>query len=368
MTTSRREFLKGSALTAAAAIGGGGCLGAAAAEDRVRSEMRRCVAEGLYSGLACASNRCDLATEGFRTLEGPRLPVTAGSLFDLASVGKTQTAALCALLYAEGRLDVDAPFTEYIPEHVLAKENCRITVRDLATHSGGFDNSKPYMVADQNRMFAELYAKRPAWARGERFCYACSNYVFMGLIVERVTGLDLDAAARRMLWGPLGMSRTTWKTVVGDPNAVEYPQSTYEGPKRTAGERNDYCAHLAPRPMGNGACFSTAPDMLRFVVDMLRRERFAKAYYDLQFAESFAKDGHRRSFGWDMAAANSTFSVWTKTSFSRSAICHTGWTGPAIAVDPERNFAGVVLGNRIADKEKTMGPRMNLLELMACRA
>ena len=135
MTTSRREFLKGSALAGAAAMGFGGCLGFAA-DDRVRAEMRRCVAEGLYSGLACASNRGDMLTEGFRTLEDPRLPVTKGSLFDLASVGKTQTAALCALLYAEGRLDVDAPFTEYLPEHVLAKENCRITVRDLATHSG----------------------------------------------------------------------------------------------------------------------------------------------------------------------------------------------------------------------------------------
>lgn len=347
---------------------GGGRPDVAEAEDPVRAEMGRCVAEGLYAGLACASNRGGIAVEGFRTLEDPRMPVTAGSLFDLASVGKTQTAALCALLYAEGRLDVDAPFTEYLPEHVLAKENCRITVRDLATHSGGFDNSKPYMVADPARMFAELYAKRPVWARGERFCYACSNYVYLGLVVERITGLDLDAAARRMLWGPLGMSRTTWKTVVGDPDAVEYPQSTYDGPKRRIGERNDTCAHLAPRPMGNGACFSTAPDMLRFVADMLRRERFPKAYYDLQFAPSFAKGGHRRSFGWDMVDAESSFTVWTETSFSRSAICHTGWTGSAIAVDPERGFAGVVLGNRLSEKEKTMGPRMRLLERMARRA
>ena len=306
-----------------------------------------------------------MATEGFRTLEDPRLPVTKGSLFDLASVGKTQAAALCALLYAEGRLDVDAPFTEYLPEHVLAKENCRITVRDLATHSGGFDNSKPYMLADPKRMFEKLFAKRPAWARGERYCYACSNYVYMGLIVEKITGLDLDAAARKMLWGPLGMSRTTWKTVIGDPDAVEYPKSTYDGPKRRTGERNDYCAYLAPRPMGNGACFSTAPDMLRFVADMLRRERFPDAYYELQFAPSFDKGGYRRSFGWEMTAENSAYSVWTKTGFSSRAICHSGWTGSAIAVDPKRGFAGVVLGNRLAGKEKTMGPRMKILDMMA---
>ena len=332
----------------------------------LRAAVDGCVADGLYAGLACASSRGDIYVKGMRTLDEPRLPVTRDTLFDLASVGKTQTAALCALLYADGRLDVDAPFTKYLPEHTLAKGDCRITVRDLATHSGGFDNSKPYITPDAGKMFAELFRKRPVWRRGERFCYACSNFVYLGLIVERLTGMDLDAAARKMLWDPLGMARTTWKTAVGDPDVAEYPPSTYGGGrKRRIGERNDTAAHLAPRPMGNGASFSTAPDMLRFVEDMLRRERFPKAYYDLQFTPSFEKGGYRRSFGWDMPAAKSAFAAWTKTGFSDGAVCHTGWTGGVIAVDPARNFAGVVLGNRIAGKERTMGPRMRLLDLMA---
>ena len=366
----RREFLWMAAGASGAAVLGG-CRTASVRDNAaLRAAVDGYVAEGLYLGLACASNRGDLYVKGRRTLDEPRLPVTADTLFDLASVGKTHTAALCALLYADGKLDVDAPFTKYLPEHVLAKENCRITVRDLATHSGGFDNSKPYMTPDAKKMFTELYRKRPVWPRGKRFCYACSNFVYLGLIVERLTGMDLDAAAKKMLWGPLGMTRTTWQTVVDDPNVAEYPPSTYgsERPgvqKRRIGERNDTCAHLAPCPMGNGANFSTAPDMLLFVTDLLRRERFPKAYYDLLFAPSFDGDGHRRSFGWDMTAAKSTFTSWTKTAFSDKAICHTGWTGPAIAVDPERNFAGVILGNRLASKQKTMGPRLHLLDLMA---
>ena len=331
----------------------------------VREAIENYIGEGLYAGLACVSNQCALQVAGVRTLDEPGLPVTVRSLFDLASIGKTQTASLCALLYADGRLDVDAPFTDYLPEHVLAKENCRITVRDLATHSGGFDNAKPYLSPDGRTMFEELYRKRPVWPRRERFCYACSNFIYLGLIVERLAGLDLDAAAKTMLWGPLGMARTTWKTVVGDPDVAEYPQSTYGEPKRTIGERNDLCAHLAPGPMGNGANFSTAPDMQLFAEDLLRREHFPEAYYDLLFSPSFVGDGCRRSFGWDMTADKSTFSDWTPTGFSAHAICHTGWTGGAIAVDPDRDFAGVVLGNRLASKEKTMGPRLHLLDLMA---
>lgn len=360
---TRREFLMATTSLALWARGSVSCgwrenaaLGAA---------MRQYVADGLFGGIVCASNRGDLLCAGNRTLTPDGGPMTMDSIFDLASVGKTQTAALCALLYANGKLDVDAPFTEYIPEHVLAKENCKITVRDLAAHSGGFDNSKPYKTADSKAYFERLFAKRPVRARGEKFEYACSNYVYLGLIVERLTGLDLDAAAKKLLWGPLGMKHTTWNTVVGNPDAVEFARSTYEGPVRRIGEHNDICAHLAPRPMGNGSCFSTAPDMLKFCDDLLKREKFPKSYYDVQFTACFDKGGCRRSFGWDMTAENSTFAVWTKTNFSDSAICHTGWTGSAIAVDPKRSFAGVVLASQQAGKSLTMGPRMGLLELMA---
>ena len=142
--TTRRLFCLG--LASGAAAFGLGCVGSrrsAYENAAVRAAIRKYVEDGLYAGLACASSRGDMYLEGSLRIGGPKLQVTDESLFDLASVGKTQTAALCALLYADGKLDVDAPFTEYIPEHVLAKENCRITVRDLATHSGGFDNSKP---------------------------------------------------------------------------------------------------------------------------------------------------------------------------------------------------------------------------------
>jgi len=361
---NRRSFLELSASAAASFFGG--CRLAPPRSDAViRETMHRYVAEGLFGGIVCASNHGIVCAEGLRTLSPAGGPMTENSLFDLASVGKMQTAALCALLYAEGKLDPDAPFTEYVTEHELAKENCKITVRDLATHSGGFDNAKPYMVPDSAEYMRKLYAKRPVRPRGESYEYACSNFVYLGLIVEKLTRLDLDAAAKKMLWGPLGMTRTTWNTVVGNPDAVEFSPSTYQGPKRKIGEHNDICAHYAPRPMGNGSCFSTAPDMLKFCEDLLCRERFPKAYYDLLFTPCYEMDGIRRSFGWDMTAKKSTFSKWTRTSFSDAAICHTGWTGPVIAVDPGRNFAGVVLSSQLAGKRRTMGPRMHLLELMA---
>jgi len=364
MSIDRRDFLQLTAGTAAALFAG--CRLTRTRENAaLREAMRRYVAEGLFGGIVCTSNRGDLACEGLRTLTPAGGPMTPNSLFDLASVGKTQTAALCALLYADGRLDPDAPFTDYVTEHVLAKENCKVTVRDLATHSGGFNNAKPYRTPDPKKYFEELYRKRPVRPRGVKYEYACSNFVYLGLVVEKLTGLDLDTASKKMLWGPLGMSRTTWNTVVGDPDAVEFAKATYGGPVRKIGEHNDICAHLAPRPMGNGSCFSTAPDMLKFCEDLLRREKFPQAYYDLLFTPCYAEDGMRRSFGWGMTGRGVDFFRWEGTRFSDAAICHTGWTGPAIAVDPTRDFAGVVLASQTGSRPYEMAPRMHLLELMA---
>ncbi len=86
---------------------------------------------------------------------------------------------------------------------------CHISVRDLATHTGGFDNAKPYILLDPTAFDRALYAKRPVRPRGEKFEYACcSNYIYLGRIVERVTGKDLESAARELLWRPLGMKDT----------------------------------------------------------------------------------------------------------------------------------------------------------------
>jgi len=334
----------------------------------LRAAMKKTVEDGLYAGLVVGSNRVPpMICEGYQTLDERHFKMFLNSVFDLASVGKTQTAALCALLAADGKLDPDAPFTTYLTDHVLAKENCAITVRDLASHSGGFNNAKPYKQADAAKMFAALYAKRPVWPRGERFCYACSNFAYLGLIVEKLTGLDLDAAAKKMLWGPLGMTRTTWNPVPDDGSVVEYSPSTYEkweGKLRRIGEHNDICCHLSPRPMGNGSCFSTCGDMLKFANDLLRRERFPKAYYDLLFAESFRSDEVRRSFGFGMlSSGGDTDATWSKY-FSSRAIAHGGWTGSFLLVDPERDFAGVVMGNRTGRREPSYAAREKLMDLL----
>ena len=351
---TRRGFLAGVGAT----MGAGalsGCRTAVCGDDgaAAQAELERQVASGLIAGGVCAVAGGRTHVAGKMRFDPP-VPMRADALFDLASAAKPFTAGLCALLFAEGRLDPDAPFTTYLPEHVLAKENHGITVRDLATHSGGFDNSKPYIVPDPVEFDRRLYAKRPVRPRGERYEYACSNMIYLGRIVEHVTGMDLESAAVRMLWGPLGMRDTYWHNIPGNVRAVESIQNGHP----PIGFKGDEQARAYSAAMGNGAAFSCVSDMLLFVDDLRTRRTFPKAYYDLLFSCCYEKGGDRRSFGWDMGAER------RPVGWSAATLTHGGFTGNTIAVDPENGYAGVVLTNRTGDRLKGYAGHARLLSLM----
>lgn len=329
-----------------------------------REEARKAIEGGVYAGIVAAeADGGPVIAEGLQCFEEKKTPMTERSVCDLASVGKVFTASLCALLYAEGKLDPDAPFTEYLTDHVLAGGNCRITVRDLATHSGGFDNSKPYQVPDKDEFIRGLLTKRPVRDRGEKFEYACSNFIYLGKIIERITGKDLDAAAGEMLWGPLGMKKTTWNEVEDDGNVIEFPPSSYGNypRRRRIGQHNDLACLYSPVPLGSGSAFSTVGDLRLFASDLLHRKRFPKEYYDLLFGESFSKGGERRTFGWGMVAENSSSKLYPGSGFTDKAIVHHGWTGPAIVVDPGLGRAAVLIGNATGEYVETKLTRNRIL-------
>ncbi len=333
--------------------------------DKAFACARDFMADGLCAGFVLAdADEGPILCDGLQCFSERRIPMTPRSRFDIASVGKTMTAALIAQLVAEGRLDPDAPFTDYLPEHVLANEHCAITIRDLATHSSGFDNTKPYEKAKTQRDFLDLlFAKRPLRPRGVAYEYACANFIYLGMIVERLTGLDLDAAARQRLWGPLGMADTTWNPVEDDGYVVEFSPDTHEGTgPRRIGDHNDYSCFLSERPLGNGSVFTTIGDMRLFLSDLLHRRRFAKDYYDLLFTESYAGRSVggspvRRSFGWDM-----------ETGFSHAAILHTGWTGMTVVIDPDIGFAGAFLTNRLGGGSRYQEAKDHRIRVLAVLA
>ena len=314
------------------------------------TEARKQIDSGLVQGLVFTDNRIhEIVALGKQCVHPAEKRMTPDSRFDLASVGKVFTAGCCALLAARGELDPDAPFVRYLPEY--RDRDSGITVRDLAMHVGGFDNSKAYDSADPEVFDRELFGKRPVRPRLEKFEYACSNFILLGRIAERISGMDLDTLARKSIWEPLGMIHTQWNAPGPGPNEVEH-----WFPNRPAGEHNDSVCFDCGFPIGSGSCFSTAGDMMLFLEDILERKHFPRLYYDLFLNCGFEKDGDRRSFGWDMRARN------RPRNLSERTIYHTGFTGQTIFADPENDYAALVLSSRTGGHDEAIRGRTRIIE------
>lgn len=347
----RRTFLKSALLLPFAQ----NLLGDTDAADKkfeaAKLEALAQIERGLIAG-AVFGTVDGIAACGTQT-RNPYRPMRTQSRFDIASVSKTFTANCCAMLVVDGKLDPDAPFTKYLPEHKLGK-NCKITVRQLATHSGGFSNKKPYCSPDKNVFFRELYNMMPVREPLAKYEYSCYNFILLGFIVERVSGMRLDKFAKQRIWEPLGMANTQWDA----PKSGEYEVEHFL-PKRPAGERNDTTCYNFGEPLGNGSAFSTCRDMLKFTDDIANRRKFAGEYYDLITTCQFRDGEVKRSFGWDMSEGKIP-----TTLRGEHAISHSGWTGQTIFANPDTGKSAVVLTSRKGKWAEAIEGRKRIAELL----
>lgn len=317
----------------------------------VLDELREQIQTGLIQGAVVRTNLSETTIAA--GIQAGDIPMSAQSRFDIASTGKVFTAACVALLSLDGKIDLDAPFTEYLPEHILGKD-CNITIRDLASHSSGFDNSKPYAADSAEEGMKRICLWRPVNPRRSTFCYSCGNFILLGKIAERVSGMDLDALSRKLLWEPLKMENTTWNAPGIGPLEVQH-----HFPTREPGLHNDDVCFRINVPMGNGSAFSTANDMFLFMNDIIERKCFPAAYYDLICKPEFYQDGKPcRTFGWDIRADV------LPAGLSSSTIHHTGWTGQSLFADPGTGICGVVLTSRTGDWNVAKNARCHIMDLM----
>lgn len=142
------------------------------------------------------------------------VPATTDSLWQIGSITKVWTATLALQLADEGRLDLDAPITDVLPElrPTGVEATGRVTVRHLLTHTSGIDGD---VFTDTGRGddCLERYAARLGdVARihppGATWSYCNTGYVLLGRVIEKLTGGTWDEAVRARLRAPLGLTHT----------------------------------------------------------------------------------------------------------------------------------------------------------------
>lgn len=154
---------------------------------------------------------------GSRAL-GQDLPVGAEHKFRAGSLTKTFTATVVLQLVAEGKVELDEPVETYLPGVVQGNgyDGTKITVRQLLNHTSGIADYVPtsflpwvhlsqYTLAD----LAEWgLANPPTHAPGTANAYSGTNYVLLGMIIEKVTGNTYADEYTSRIVEPLGLENT----------------------------------------------------------------------------------------------------------------------------------------------------------------
>ncbi|MFJ2879095.1 serine hydrolase domain-containing protein [Streptomyces sp. NPDC086796] len=139
---------------------------------------------------------------------------TVDSLFQIGSITKVMTATLVMQLAEEGRLDLDAPVRDVLPEFRIADEEAArgITARQLLSHVAGFEGD---VFTDTGKgddcleKYVGVLRDVPQlFEPGAMFSYNNAGYCVLGRIVEVLREEPFDVCARRHLFTPLGMSHT----------------------------------------------------------------------------------------------------------------------------------------------------------------
>lgn len=199
-------------------------------------------------------------------------PMTADTLFWIASMTKPVTGVAILMLQDEGKLQVDDPVAKYLPEFAQLRtpsgKPANLTLTQLLTHTSGLgEASEP--AAQTARTLADLV---PVWLGtpmnhepGEKWHYCQSGINAAARIVEVVSGRPFDVYLQERLFGPLGMQHTTFSLTEAQRQALATPYAKNQDtgllealpPQANFGTRDH-------PPRGNTGLYSSARDYARF--------------------------------------------------------------------------------------------------------
>jgi uncharacterized protein YbbC (DUF1343 family) len=304
---------------------------------------------------------------GMRSLEPTQEPMTPDTIFDMASLTKPLATAVAVMqLYEQGRIGLNDPVAKYLPEFG-ANGKQDITIRHLLTHYSGLPPDltldEPWQGKEEG--YRRAFAIAPMRPPGEQFVYSDINFIALGAIVEKLSGLTLDEYTKRNIMDPLGLSHTqflppaSWIPSIApteyehDPISSGLPASrTFPGDVMLRGVVHDPTSRRMAGVAGHAGLFSTADDLAIYAQSLLdrladRSSKFPLSRIMLQkmiAPEQPATGTALRGFGWDI---DSPYSSNRGTLFPIGSFGHTGFTGTSLWIDPTSDSYVIVLANSV---------------------
>ena len=336
--------------------------------------------------------------------------VTTDTLYDLASNTKmyaTNYAIQYLVAHSKNynNFSINDPITKYFPDFVnntieikydtangtgapdleTAKAwKAELTVADILQHQAGFapdpqfyndkfnqvtqtpdPNIDNVLYAIGKEAVAEAICKAPlVYEPGTKTVYSDVDYMLLGLIVEQVTGKDLNTFLKETFWQPLGLTHITYNPLdngftADDCAATELNGNSFDGAIDFTGNRtgtiqgqvHDGKAWYAMGGVsGHAGLFANAEDLATLAQMMLNPSGYgSNRLFSTNVNEYFtSRKNSSATWGqgwWRQADCGRPWYFGVQAS--RNTIGHQGWTGTLTAIDPEQDLVVVYLTNKI---------------------
>jgi uncharacterized protein YbbC (DUF1343 family)/CubicO group peptidase (beta-lactamase class C family) len=297
---------------------------------------------------------------GNKSLEPVRQQMTEDTIFDMASLTKCMATATAVMqLEEQGKIRLNDTVAKYIPEFGKNGKE-QITIRQLVTHFSGLREDLDLKVSWQSKATAYQMAhdETPVAQAGSEFRYSDINYIMLGELVERISGMSLDEYAQKNIFKPLDMEHTRYLPPVDWMEKIA-PTEFDETNHMLWGTVHDPTARRMGGVAGHAGVFSTAGDV----------SKFAQAMLDAKFVISAASiqkmitpqqppnSVEMRGVGWDI---DTPFSSNRGEMLPIGSFGHTGFTGTSLWIDPTTNSYIILLTNAVHPRLRPGSPAVAL--------
>jgi len=300
---------------------------------------------------------------GSRALVPTQESMTLDTIFDAASLTKVvATTSAVMKLFEQGRIRLSDPVTAYLPEFQGGKSG--ITVRQLLTHFSGLRpdvDLKPAWTGYETGVRL-AFVDKPVARPGERFIYSDINFILLGEIVRKISGVALPNFARDQVFQPLGMNDTYFTPPESLRGRIAPTEQEPGMAFPLRGVVHDPTTRFMKGVAGHAGLFTTAADLGRFAEMILGQgARGVVRIFEPATIHKFTEPNSPsdqptlRGLGWDI---DSRYSANRGELFPLGSFGHTGFTGTSMWIDPSSRTYVILLTNSVHPKR---GPAISSL-------
>ena len=313
--------------------------------------------------------------------------VTTETVYDMASVTKICATTLSIMkLYDEGKIDLNKTLGDYLP-WVKASNKEKLTIENILLHQAGLVSYIPFykelmdstgkpkkgffatIPSDSFSIFvAQNMYMHTSWrdtmykriiesplGKTSNYIYSDNDFIFLGKLVEALSGLTLNDYVKKEFYTPLGLTTATFlpKNSLPTNRIAPTEEEKYFRLQLLSGTVHDPGAAMFGGVAGHAGLFSNAYDIAVLMQMLLNGGTFnGKKYLNketINLFTTYQSTISRRGYGFDKPEKDNATKVEPYPCLSASAktFGHTGFTGTCTWADPEKKLIYVFLSNRV---------------------